>query len=59
MITYLMAHGFDIWSDVKNGYKTPTTPLVDTVGKRLNDNNYNAMNTILCCLEDLEYVKAI
>jgi hypothetical protein len=52
MRTYLMALGFDIWSAVKNGYTTPTTPPVDAAGKRLSDNNAKAMNAILCGLED-------
>jgi hypothetical protein len=52
MRTYLMALGFEIWSEIKNGYTTPTTPHVDTTIKRLSENNTNAMNAILCGLED-------
>jgi hypothetical protein len=49
---YLMTLGFDVWSALKNGYIAPTTPLVDTVGKRLSENKSKAMSTILNGLED-------
>jgi hypothetical protein len=59
MRTYLMALGFDIWSEVKNGYTTPKTPPVDSTRKRLNENNAKSMNAIFCGLEDFEFVKFI
>jgi hypothetical protein len=52
MRTYLMAHGFDIWSTFKIGYTVPTNPPVDVVGKRLSENNAKAMNAILSSVED-------
>jgi hypothetical protein len=56
---YLMALGFDIWSAVKNGYTTPTTPPIDTTGKRLSDNNSKAIGAILNGLEDSVFVKVM
>ena len=42
--------GFDIWDTNKTGYKTPSTPPMDAVGKKLSENNTKAMNEILCGL---------
>jgi hypothetical protein len=59
MKTYLMALGFNIWSVVENGYTTPATPPVDTIGKRFNENNSKAKNEILCSLEESIFVKVM
>jgi hypothetical protein len=57
MKTYLMAHRFDIWIVVENGYMSLATPPVDTTRKRLSDNNSKAKNVILCGLAELVFFK--
>ena len=52
MRTYLMNIGFDIWSVVKNGYTTSTTPTVNTTRNNLSENNAKVMNEILGGLVD-------
>lgn len=46
MRTYLISLGFDIWKFVVDGYKMPTTPQSDHVGKKARVNNTKAMNAI-------------
>jgi hypothetical protein len=52
-----MSLGFDVWSEVENGYTTPITPPIGTNGNRLSDNNSKANNAILCGLEESIFVK--
>jgi hypothetical protein len=56
---YLSSLGFDVWSAIKNGYTTPTTPPVYKTIMRLNDNNSKDMGTILNSLEDSTFVKVM
>jgi hypothetical protein len=59
MQTYLMSLGYDIWSADENGYTTPKTPLMDTNGMRLGNNNSRVKNSILCSLEKSVYTKVM
>jgi len=42
-----MALGFYVWQSVENGYTTPATPPIDTVGKKIYNDNSRAVNVIL------------
>ena len=57
--TYLMEVGFDIWKFLVIGYIVPTTPPIDTNGKKLSECNVKCMNSILCGLEESEFVKVM
>jgi hypothetical protein len=58
MKTYLMSLGYDVWSEIENGYTAPKIP-VDTNGKRFSNNNYRAKNVILYGLEKSVYTKVM
>jgi hypothetical protein len=59
MRIHFMSPGFDVWSAVENGYKAPTTPPIDTTGKRLSDNNSKAVGAILSNLTESIFFKVM
>jgi hypothetical protein len=54
---YFSSLGFDIWSVVKNGYTTPTTPPVYKTRMKLSGSNSKDMGTILNSLGDYIFFK--
>jgi hypothetical protein len=59
MKTYVQAHGFDVWRSVVDEYKAPTIPLTYKNGKKLEENNLQAKNSILNGMVDSVYVKVM
>jgi hypothetical protein len=59
MKTYVLEQGFDVWQEVDDGYKKPTTPTTNKVGKKLSDKNSRDKNVILNGLEESVYVKVM
>ena len=59
MRVYLQAQGVDVWKVVVNRYNVPTTPPIDNAGKKLYEDNSNAMNTILSDLDETVFVKVM
>lgn len=57
MQTYLSALGYDIWKAIKNGYTTPSTPIIDVADKKLYRNNSKGKNAIMCRLVDSDLVR--
>jgi hypothetical protein len=47
-----MALGFDIFQLVMTGYTTPTTPPIETIGKKASENYEKSMNAILCTMSE-------
>jgi hypothetical protein len=47
MKSYMLALGFDVWKYFLDGYTTPATPLTDTVGKNICNDNSREVNAIL------------
>jgi hypothetical protein len=47
MKTYVHAQGFDVWRAIVDGYKAPTTPQRDKDGKKIENNDARAKNSIL------------
>jgi hypothetical protein len=59
MKTYLMSLGFEVWNTIENGYTAPTTPLVLPTSIKLNANNSNSKNAIICGLDESMFVKVM
>lgn len=59
MSTHIMSLGINIWMDVENGYRVPTTPPTYANGKIIYTNNSMEKNSILSCLSYIEFIKAM
>ena len=59
MKLFLHTQGVDVWQAVLNDYNVPATIPVDSVGKRLYENNSKAMYAILGGLAASEFVKVM
>jgi len=59
MWTYLLALGFDICLLVMIGYIAPKNPPIDNAGKKASEHNEKAMNSILCGLSEIFFVKVM
>ena len=59
MKLFLQYQGVDVWKDLLNEYKNPTTFPIDATGKILYETNSKAMYTILGCLVGFEFVKVM
>jgi hypothetical protein len=42
----VQAQGFDVWREVVDGYKAPTTPPIDKDGNKLEENDSRDKNAI-------------
>ena len=45
--SYLQSLGIDVWEIVEGGYTFPSTIPTDTAGKKKNETNARAVNTLL------------
>eukprot|EP00253_Pinus_taeda_P011091 PITA_11091 len=58
-MTYLQSLGTYVWEIVEGGYKFPSTIPTDTAGKKQNETNAMAVNTLLGILSQSEFVKVM
>ena len=56
---FLQAQGADVWKAVVNRYNVPTTPPTDHTAKKIYEDNSKAMNTILCGMSEIVFVKVM
>jgi hypothetical protein len=59
MKTFVQAQGFDVWKEVIDGYKAPSTPPTNKYGKKLSENNLKAKNATLIGLASSIYFKVM
>jgi hypothetical protein len=47
MKRFMLALGFDVWKSIEYGYRTPTNPPTNIVGKKICNDNSIKVNAIL------------
>ena len=56
---YLQSLGTEVWDIVEIGYTFPSATPTDTAGKKQCETNAKAVNTLLGCLSQSEFVKVM
>jgi hypothetical protein len=59
MKTYILAHGFEIWQLVVDGYKEPTVPPTSEKAMKLSQNNSKSTNALMNGLGNSVYTKVV
>jgi hypothetical protein len=59
MKMFMQSWGFHFWKEVVEGYTTPATPLTDSNGKKLSENNSKDKNAIPSGMASSIYVKVM
>jgi len=54
---YLQSLGIEVWDIIDTGYTFPSTTPIDSAGKKQYETNAKAINTLLGCLSQSEFIK--
>ena len=57
--TYLQSLGTKVWDIIDRGYTFPSATPTDLTEKKKYETNAKAVNTLLGCLSQLEFVKVM
>jgi hypothetical protein len=57
MMTYIQAHGFQVWESIVDGYTTPAVPPTNDTAIKLGENNSKDTNALLNGLSDTVFTK--
>jgi len=59
VIAYLQSLGIEVWDIIDIGYTFPSATPMDPAGKKQYETNTKAVNTLLGCLSQSEFVKVM
>jgi len=59
VIAYLQSLGTEVWDIIDTGYSFPSTTPTDLAKKKKYETNAKAINTLLGCLSQSEFIKVV